>query len=196
VCVCACVCESAMRREGVCFWRGECEARRVEERARRETSEARRGRVRVCVCKCDGIRGRGEERACACVCVCESAMRGEAGRVCVARGRACVESEARRGRVHVCVCVSAMRGEGVCIWRVECEARRGESEAWKGRGEKRTKRLEGGARRGHVRACACVCVSAMRGESVCFWRREYEARWVKERARRVESEARRGRVRV
>ena len=69
---------------------------------------ARKGRVRVCV----------------------SAMRGEAGRVCVARGRACVESEVRRGRVHVCVCVSELRIEGVCVWRGECEVWRGECEAW------------------------------------------------------------------
>ena len=73
--------------------------------------------------------------------------------------------------MHVCVCVSAMRGEGVCIWRVECEARRGESEAWKGRGEKRTKRLEGGARRGHVRACACVCECDARRERVFLAKR-------------------------
>ena len=95
-----------------------------------------------------------------------------------------------------------MREEGVCVWRRE-------SEALKGRGEKRARRLEGGAIRVRseerrraclsecVRACVCmcVCVSAMRGEGVCVWRRECEARKGlfeairkrgAERARRVE----------
>ena len=59
--------------------------------------------------------------------------------------------------VCVCVCVSAMRREGVCVWRRECEA-------WKGRGEERARRLEGGAIRGRGverrRACLCECVIA------------------------------------
>ena len=57
----------------------------------------------------------------------------------------------------VCVCVSVMREEGVCVWRRECEA-------WKGRGEARARRLDGGAIRGlgeeRRGACLSECVLA------------------------------------
>ena len=69
-----------------------------------------------------------------------------------------------------------MRGEGVCVMRRECEA-------WKGRGEEMARRKEGGAIREREkkrrRACLCECVRAcvttMRGEGACVWRRECEA---------------------